>query len=469
MIVTIIITLISAVIAVLTFFATMAIRRVAIVVLVAVAPIAFVCYALPNTKKLFEKWFKLFKSMLVIYPICGFLVGAGTLVNVIIAGSGEFFAGICGICAMVIPFFFIPSLVKGSLSLMGNVGAKLSKLSQAGGQKLRNTEFAKDAKIRAQAGVNKKGDLTAIGRAKGKFANSKLGKTFGYNSAYSRSRSKALSQTEARVAADRINSASGYEAARMGLERKAEDALINDEIVRMKGDTKNYSTDTMKDNLQNILNKGNKATDEEKIRAKAYIRKLSSNGDGTRELNKLISSGNIEEGGRQYLAQCMVDDDKAMSAVRSKSAANALYLQDIAQGKFKGTRDQWDTHTDSRRGGVSNLAYVANEIIDKEQDLLSQSNSEVQKLMPHLSDDRVERLGRYVADPKNTAGYSKDNIEAIEAEYARRFPQASKNQSKDQSEGSSEDNKLPPNKGHDDSNTHPSNPPRNNALPPEPF
>ncbi|MBR0133735.1 hypothetical protein IJM16_00505, partial [Candidatus Saccharibacteria bacterium] len=65
---------IGIIISVITLVAILGIRQAAIVLLVAASPIAFICYALPNTKSIFKKWFDAFKALLLAFPICSALV-----------------------------------------------------------------------------------------------------------------------------------------------------------------------------------------------------------------------------------------------------------------------------------------------------------------------------------------------------------------------------------------------------------
>lgn len=111
-------------------FVLLAIREAAIVVLVAIAPLAVVCYALPNTKKLFDKWWKFFEGLLLVYPICGLLVGGGNYVSKLLLTSGfaggSFLQGLTAMIVGIVPIFFIPTVLKGSFAAMGKVGGMLT-------------------------------------------------------------------------------------------------------------------------------------------------------------------------------------------------------------------------------------------------------------------------------------------------------------------------------------------------------
>lgn len=108
-------------------FILLAARKALIVILVAISPLAFVCYMLPNTKSLFDKWKKLFEGMLLVYPIAGLLVGAGDYVSrILLKGSGGFFSWITAMVVGVMPVFFLPMVIKGAFSAMGKVGGMLT-------------------------------------------------------------------------------------------------------------------------------------------------------------------------------------------------------------------------------------------------------------------------------------------------------------------------------------------------------
>jgi len=130
--------LLVAFIAVIFFFALLGLRKAGVVVLVAISPLAFACYMLPNTKKLFDKWLKVFEGLLLLYPICGLLIGGSVLTSRMLVGAneGDFLVYLIGLLLMVVPFFFVPVLLKGSFAAMGNIGAKISSLGNRFGRGL---------------------------------------------------------------------------------------------------------------------------------------------------------------------------------------------------------------------------------------------------------------------------------------------------------------------------------------------
>lgn len=133
--------LITAVIAVIFFFILLGVRKAGVVIFVAIAPVAFACYILPNTKILFDKWLKIFKGLLIIYPLAGLLIGGGSLASAILLqsptdGVSGFLIYLIALLLMVVPFFLLPSMIKGSMNVMGNLGNKITGFGQKSGQRL---------------------------------------------------------------------------------------------------------------------------------------------------------------------------------------------------------------------------------------------------------------------------------------------------------------------------------------------
>ena len=141
--------LIGIVIGIIFFFILLGVRQAGIIILVALAPVAIVCYALPNTKKLFDRWLQIFVALLLLYPLCGILMGGGEFASTLIinnAGEGDigFLLTLVAMLLSVVPFFFIPSLLRSSMNALGNLGTKISgfgsKLSSGATGALRRSE-----------------------------------------------------------------------------------------------------------------------------------------------------------------------------------------------------------------------------------------------------------------------------------------------------------------------------------------
>jgi len=195
---TLLISGLGVVISILFLFLILAAREAAIVVLTVISPLAFVCYILPNTKNLFDRWRKMGEGLLLVYPICGLLVGGGSYVSKLLLASGigtgndgnGFFGAFSAMLISVVPIFFIPTVLRSSFAAMGNLGAKISGFGQrlsTGSQRfLREREGYKNAqkmglerRTRIRAGLNKDGQLTPRGERMANRAKSGFGRLIG--------------------------------------------------------------------------------------------------------------------------------------------------------------------------------------------------------------------------------------------------------------------------------------------------
>ena len=126
-VVAILMMIIIVMISVLFLFVVLSLRYALTILLVVVSPLAFACYMLPNTKKIFDQWFNLFKGLLLAYPISSAMVFGGQFVGEILiaanaTGQGApmvllFSAAIMSIA----PVFLIPSTIKKSMGAIGGL------------------------------------------------------------------------------------------------------------------------------------------------------------------------------------------------------------------------------------------------------------------------------------------------------------------------------------------------------------
>jgi hypothetical protein len=109
-------------------------RKAALILLVVISPLAFVAYLLPNTEQWFKKWWKIFSSLLLLFPVVGVIFGASVLAARVVNNSGAdptdstIMLQITALGIMAIPLFAVPLVLKGALSAAGSVGSKLANL-----------------------------------------------------------------------------------------------------------------------------------------------------------------------------------------------------------------------------------------------------------------------------------------------------------------------------------------------------
>ncbi len=198
----------GVVISVFTLFILLSARQALVVVLTVVSPVAIVCFMLPNTKKIFDRWLKISEGMLLVYPICGLLVGGGDYVSrllLTLANQGGFFIVLTAMIVGIVPIFFIPTVLKKSFAAAGDIGAKISgygqRVSRGAQRSIRDSNAYKQTATRMNAGVNRSGNLTGLGKARAKIAESRMGRSLGMDRAMAGSLAQAKKNQEASNAA----------------------------------------------------------------------------------------------------------------------------------------------------------------------------------------------------------------------------------------------------------------------------
>ena len=126
--------LMSSLLALLMIVLILVARKALIVILIAISPVAFVAYLLPNTEQWFKKWQKTFLSLLMLFPTVAVVFGGSRLAAKIIAnaaGKEDWLLQMTALAVASIPFFIVPSLLQKSMEAAGTLGGKLTGLSQA--------------------------------------------------------------------------------------------------------------------------------------------------------------------------------------------------------------------------------------------------------------------------------------------------------------------------------------------------
>lgn len=146
--------IVTTLISVFFGFIMLTIRQAAIIMVVVLAPLMMVLYALPNTAAITKKYISTVKALLMLYPMFIFATSAGALASSIIIGtSTDILMMIVGGLLNVLPYFAIPSMTSKSLAGLGSItgafdkmrGGALKGASMAGGA-IASSEFYKNAK-----------------------------------------------------------------------------------------------------------------------------------------------------------------------------------------------------------------------------------------------------------------------------------------------------------------------------------
>lgn len=121
--------IIGGIISVVIGLLVLGLRQALVVFLVAVSPVAFVLYILPNTEKHFQKWKNYFAQMLFFYPMFSMLFGVTKLASMIFITSATTpFGIIIGVAIQVLPLFLAANLMQLSGTALGGISSKLNGL-----------------------------------------------------------------------------------------------------------------------------------------------------------------------------------------------------------------------------------------------------------------------------------------------------------------------------------------------------
>ncbi len=122
--------LLSAALAIFTVLVVLSLRQAIIIGLVIISPLAFVAYMLPNTEGLFKKWWSIFKSLLLLFPVISFVFAGSALASVILTTIGtsmanDSFAGftfqVMGAAVSIVPLFLTTIFMKATSGALGNI------------------------------------------------------------------------------------------------------------------------------------------------------------------------------------------------------------------------------------------------------------------------------------------------------------------------------------------------------------
>lgn len=121
--------IIGGIISVVIGLLVLGLRQALVVFLVAISPVAFVLYILPNTEKHFQKWKNYFAQMLFFYPMFSMLFGVTKLASMIFITSATTpFGIIIGVAIQVLPLFLAANLMQLSGTALGGISSKLNGL-----------------------------------------------------------------------------------------------------------------------------------------------------------------------------------------------------------------------------------------------------------------------------------------------------------------------------------------------------
>ena len=133
--------LLAALVAILTVFLVLTLRQALIVLLIVIAPLAFVAYLLPNTEGWFSKWRKLLMTLLLMYPIIALIFGASALASEIIisTANNNIVIQIMGACIAIVPLALTPLVMKTAGGLLNRFGGIVNNAERGPVDRLKRT------------------------------------------------------------------------------------------------------------------------------------------------------------------------------------------------------------------------------------------------------------------------------------------------------------------------------------------
>lgn len=151
--------LISAFVSCFFLLILMALRKAVLYIVIIISPLAFIFYALPNTKSLFDRWKKMFINLLFVFPVCQILVfGGQAMSRIMMSGdNNSFFFQFTAMALQIVPIFFIPAVLKSAVAALGNIGAKISAMGSRVGRGLSQAAMGTHLAKQATLGLNKWG------------------------------------------------------------------------------------------------------------------------------------------------------------------------------------------------------------------------------------------------------------------------------------------------------------------------
>lgn len=344
------IAVVSVIIAIVTAIAflylILVIRQAGVILMVVLAPAAIVCYMLPNTEKIYKRWFDTFKALLVVYPICGAIVGAGQLASSVLGAIDNTAMKIAAMIVQVVPFFLIPTLLRNSLSLMGNIGQSLQNV----------------------AGRARRG---ATGVAANAMRNSErlksLDNRLGMHSISSRRRANAVESEGAIMAArgkrgrlsDRNNIQTRLAAIAAAEEGKAFDEEVSQQLALMQnngimvgGQRRAYNLDSMTDRMNELSDvaRRRELNHAERMEIATLMRGMSGEKGGGGSMGRVIrhSDGGTGRQNTNFMnavGAAVSNDATVRGKLREKDAGASTYAERFTPG---GDGASGDTFNDFR-------------------------------------------------------------------------------------------------------------------------
>ena len=161
-------TIMALLLALLVVLVILIVRQAVVILLIAISPLAFAAWLLPNTENLFKKWVSMLRGLLIVFPVISLLYGAGKLAGAVLTAVGtddpnnpKETMQVAALAASILPLGATPFVLQSSLNSLGNIGAKIGRMGANA-----HSRFAGNAKGTAKRRI----DNSAVGDTKRKYS-----------------------------------------------------------------------------------------------------------------------------------------------------------------------------------------------------------------------------------------------------------------------------------------------------------
>ena len=372
-------------------------RQALIIIMISISPVAFVLYAIPNTNGMFKRWFSLFKTLLILYPVFCFMVGGGFLVStIIIKSSNEFYMKFIAGLLSIMPYFTVPSMTKNALKGFDGLTNGIATLQQKAG--------------RAGDSINKQVMGSDLMKTQQQNAQThKLQQIVGKYKDMDKSKMKPWQQRRLAAA---VNALDKDERNRAGLGAAMERYKYNTDpshAAQINEAEMNALNDTVKSDLISSYKSGNLSTDEaisqlavaqgydystgtteanrdNDNRIRALSSYLASTKDGQKALDQYVSTGKYK--GKTMSTIGGNSSKRAMAVMGRNMVDNHANLRDKYQVAF----DQFDNMKGS--GKIESMTDTTNGKAINGQKLNTGFNDSLKNVADRMDLDDLNKLGK---------------------------------------------------------------------------
>lgn len=128
----------TALLAILVAFFVLVIRNMVVILLIIMAPVAIIAYALPNTEKIWKLWWDGFSKALMMFPIITAFIAVGHVFSAISAQQDGAVTDFVAIIAYFAPYFLLPMTFRLAGGAIATIGGMANDRSRGAFDRLKN-------------------------------------------------------------------------------------------------------------------------------------------------------------------------------------------------------------------------------------------------------------------------------------------------------------------------------------------